>query len=115
MKITLFSFYCPPCSKKNSILIEHISIVLNTLKVERPDAATIIAGDKNDLDVNRILDLDPALVQIVRRATREDKLLSVVIIDQRKFYIEPMIIDAFQWMILIKGFPMTTMEFLLYP
>ena len=93
-KIILCSFYCPPRSKKKNILIDHISIVLNTLKVEHPDAATIIAGDKNDLDVNRILDLDPALVQVVRRPTRKDKLLSVVITDLRKFYIEPKIVDA---------------------
>ena len=93
-KIILCSFYCPPRSRKKTVLIDHISIVLNTLKVEHPDAATIIAGDKNDLDVNRILDLDPALVQIVRRPTRKDKLLSVVITDLRKFYIEPKIVDA---------------------
>ena len=93
-KIILCSFYCPPRSKKKNILIDHISIVLNTLKVEHPDAATVIAGDKNDLDVNRILDLDPALVQTVRRATRKDNILSVVITDLRKFYIEPKIIDA---------------------
>jgi hypothetical protein len=45
-KIILCSFYCPPRSKKKTILIAHISTVLNKLKVDHPDAATIIAGDK---------------------------------------------------------------------
>ena len=63
------------------------------MKVEHPNAATIIAGDKNDLDEGRILAIDPALVQIVRSATRKDKILSVVITDLRRFYIEPRIID----------------------
>ena len=72
-KIILCSFYSPPRSKKNKSLIDHIAMVLNKLKSEHPDAATIIAGDKNSLDENGILSLDPALVQIVRKNTRKDK------------------------------------------
>ena len=92
-KIILCSFYCPPRSKKKTILIDHISTVLNKLKVDHPDAATIIAGDKNDLDESRILALDPTLVQLVRRPTRKDKILSIVITDLRRFYVEPRIVD----------------------
>ena len=92
-KIILCSFYSPPRSKKKTKLIDHISTVLNKLKVEHPDAATIIAGDKNDLDDRRILAIDPALIQVVRRPTRKDKILSVVITDLRRFLIEPRIID----------------------
>ena len=92
-KIILCSFYCPPRSKKKNELIDHISTVLNTLKVDHPNAATIIAGDKNDLDERRLLALDPALAQLVRKPTRKDKLLSIVITDLRRFYIEPRIID----------------------
>ena len=93
-KIILCSFYCPPRSKKKNILIDHISTVLNNLKVDHPNAATIIAGDKNDLDESRILALDPALAQLVRRPTRKDKILSIVISDLRRFFIEPKIVDA---------------------
>ena len=92
-KIILCSFYCPPRSKKKSILIDHISTVLNILKTEHPNAATIIAGDKNDLDETGILAIDPALVQIVRKPTRKDKVLSIVITDLQRFYIEPKIVD----------------------
>ena len=92
-KIILCSFYCPPRSPKKNILIDHISTVVNKLKVEHPDAATIIAGDKNDLDESRIVAIDPAFVQLVRRATRKDKTLSIVITDLRRFYVEPKVIN----------------------
>ena len=92
-KIILCSFYSPPRSKKNKSLIDHIAMVLNKLKSEHPDAATIIAGDKNSLDENGILSLDPALVQIVRKNTRKDKILSVVFTNLDRFYTEPIIID----------------------
>ena len=92
-KIILCSFYCPPRSKKKNVLIDHIATVLNKLKVDHPDAATIIAGDKNDLDEERILAIDPSLIQTVRRATRKDKILSVIITDLHRFYIEPKIVD----------------------
>ena len=93
-KIILCSFYCPPRSKKKNVLIDHISTVLNNLKVDHPNAATIIAGDKNDLDESRILAIDPGLAQLVRKPTRKDKILSIVITDLRRFFVEPKIIDA---------------------
>ena len=67
--------------------------MLNKLKVDHPDAATIIAGDKNDLDESRIVALDPAFVQLVRKPTRKDKTLTIVITDLRRFYVEPKIVD----------------------
>ena len=54
-KIIICSFYSPPRSKKKTILIDHILTVLAKLRSEHPDAATIIAGDKNDLDESGIL------------------------------------------------------------
>ena len=45
------------------------------------------------LDEGRILAIDPALLKIVRSATRKYKILSVVITDLRRFYIEPRIVD----------------------
>ena len=104
-KIILCSFYCPPRSRKKTILIDHISTVLNKLKSDHPNAATIIAGDKNDLDERRILALDPSLVQLVRRPTRKDKILSIVITDLRRFFIEPKVIDPIPVDNLERGVP----------
>ena len=91
-KIIICSFYSPPRSKKKTILIDHILTVLSKLRTEHPDAATIIAGDKNDLDESEILAFDPAFVQMVTKATRKENLLSIIITDLRRFYIEPKII-----------------------
>ena len=61
-------------------------------RTEYPDAATIIAGDKNDLDESGILAFDPSFAQIVSKPTRKDKVLSVIITDLRRFYVEPKIV-----------------------
>ena len=91
-KIILCSFYSPPRSRKKTSLIDHILTVLNKLRTEHPDAATIIAGDKNDLDEGDILAFDPSFIQIVKRNTRNEKILSVIITDLQRFYIEPKIV-----------------------
>ena len=92
-KIIICSFYSPPRSRKKTKLIDHILTVLNKLRTEHPGAATIIAGDKNDLDESGILAFDPAFVQIVQKPTRKDNILSIIITDLRRFYIEPKIIN----------------------
>ena len=92
-KIIICSFYSPPRSKKKTILIDHILTVLSLLRTEHPGAATIIAGDKNDLDESGILAFDPAFFQIVNKPTRKDSLLSIIITDLRRFYVEPRIVD----------------------
>ena len=92
-KIIICSFYSPPRSRKKTLLIDHILTVLDKLRTEHPGAATIISGDKNDLDLTEILSFDPAFFQIVRRPTRKDNILSIIITDLRRFYVEPIIID----------------------
>ena len=91
-KIIICSFYSPPRSRKKTILIDHILTVLNKLRTEHPDAATIIAGDKNDLDENGILAFDPSFSQIVMKPTRKDKVLSIIITDLRRFFVEPKVV-----------------------
>ena len=66
---------------------------LSQLRTGHPGSACIIAGDKNDLDISGILDFDSALNQIVKKPTRKESLLSVIITDLRKFYVEPQIVD----------------------
>ena len=58
-KIILCSFYSPPNSRKNNLLIDHISVTWNMLKMQHPNAGTLISGDKNNLDEKEILALDP--------------------------------------------------------
>ena len=58
-KVILCSFYSPPNSRKNRQLIDHISVTYNQLKIQYPDAATLMSGDKNSLDEINILSLNP--------------------------------------------------------
>ena len=103
--IILCSFYCPPRSKKKNILINHISTVLSKLRVDHPNAATIIAGDNNDLDETGILALDPNFAQLVRKPTRKENILSIVITDLRRFLVEPKIVDPIPVDDPLKGVP----------
>ena len=104
-KIILCSFYSPPNSKKNNLLIDHITFTLNKLKLEHPNAATIIAGDKNKLDHHRLLAIDPNFHQIVSLPTLNHKILDIVITDLHRFYVEPVIINPIEVDVLGKGVP----------
>ena len=64
-KIILCSLYSPPNSRKNNLLVDHISITYNTLKIQHPEAGIIICGDKNNLDEKKIISLDPNFRQIL--------------------------------------------------
>ena len=72
-KIILCSFYSPPRSRKNAMLIDHISLTYNSLKILYPDACLILSGDKNSLDERSILALNTNFRQMVQNNTRKDK------------------------------------------
>ena len=90
--ILLCSFYSPPNSKKKSLLIEHLTITINKLKILHPKAIFVTAGDKNDLKEDEILAICPSFKQIVTKPTRKKKTLTIVITDLHNLYQEPNII-----------------------
>ena len=49
---------------KLNLLIDHISITYNTLKIQHPEAEIIICGDKNNLDEKKIISLDHNFRQV---------------------------------------------------
>ena len=104
-KIILCSFYSPPNSRKNNALIDHISVTYNSLKMQHPDAGTLICGDKNSLDENKILALDPNFSQIVSQNTRKNKILSIIITDLKNFSMSPWLSPLRLFMFLGRGFP----------
>ena len=61
--ITVCAFYLPPYSRKKSALVEHISLNYFSLKSQYPDSAFILGGDKNDLKIQLLLDIDPSFRQ----------------------------------------------------
>ena len=92
-KIIVCCFYCPPKSTKKTALIDHMTLTLQSLRTTFPKARAVISGDRNDLSIDRLLSVDPSLTQIVRRATRGIKTLTVVLTDLEVFYDEPIIVD----------------------
>ena len=64
-KVILCSFYSPPNSKKNKLLLDHIINTYNCLKTKHPEASIIMSGDKNNLDETIILAMNSDLRQIV--------------------------------------------------
>ena len=77
-KVICCAFYSPPRSKKKTKLIEHLANTLQDLLLEHPGAGVVIAGDRNDLGIERILSTESSLKQIVGVPTHGRKILDVV-------------------------------------
>jgi hypothetical protein len=66
-------------SRKINLLIDHISVTYNALKIQNPTASTMICGDRDSLDENKIIALDPNFKQILNLNTRKDNRLYMII------------------------------------
>ena len=92
-KIICCAFYSPPYSKKKTKLIAHIASTLQDLLLDHPGAGVVIAGDRNDLSVERLLSMESTLRQIVRIPTHGRKVLDVVLTNIWRFYNDPIIVN----------------------
>ena len=54
-EVLVCSFYSPPSSKKNKKLTDHLVTTTHALLAKYPNAAVILAGDKNDLPLSPLL------------------------------------------------------------
>ena len=102
-KIIVCSFYCPPKSKKKTALIDHLTFTVQSLRITFPSAGLIISGDRNDLSDEKLKTVDPSLKQIVRKETRGNKVLTVVLTDLEAFYEEPVIVPPIEVDDIAKG------------
>ena len=95
-KILAICIYSPPKSKSNIKLIELLSTQISRLRTEHKDCGVIICGDRNDLKLQHLLSVDPALRQIVQFNTNknQDKILDVVCTDMYHSYQEATILPA---------------------
>ena len=82
-------FYSPPSSKKKSALINHISLNYYILKGQYPDSAFICGGDKNDLNVQLLLDISSSFRQLVTLPTYRQSVLDVLVTDLGQYYLVP--------------------------
>ena len=85
-------FYSPPKSRKNAVLIDHITITLQNLLNTHNNAGIIISGDRNNIEIASLLSVDPTLRQIVTLPTRGSRILDVIVTNLWRYYDEPQII-----------------------
>ena len=91
-KIIMCCFYSPPRSRKKNVLIDHLTVTLQSLLKIHPCAGVVISGDRNDLEISAILSIDPSLRQTVRHSTRGEKVLDIIVTNLSRFYSEPVIV-----------------------
>ena len=88
-EIVICAFYCPPRSKKKTKLVEHISTSYYSLRTTYPGCAFICGGDKNDLNVKLLLNINSNFHQIVTKPTHKKSVLDVIVTDIGHLYCEP--------------------------
>ena len=72
-RIVLCSFYSKPNSNKKSLLLDNFHEAYNIICAKfsnEPGLKFMFAGDSNDLNLNKILNLSPDLHQLVKSPTR---------------------------------------------
>ena len=89
--IIVCAFYSPPRSKTKSKLVEHIGVNFFKQKALHPNSFFVCGGDKNDLNIQLLLDISPTLHQIVTKPTYKNSVLEVIVTDLGHLYHEPII------------------------
>ena len=97
-KFLCVSFYSPPKSPHRNKLAVFLVDTLGRLRQEHPGSRVILAGDRNDMRVEAITDLDPTLKQLVKGFTNKnnDKTLDVILTDSRDLLQEPSLLPPLQ-------------------
>ena len=89
-KVVVGSLYSKPRSKKKSVLLDHIYGVYNQMSLKYGQGLHwIIAGDTNDLKLDRILEISEHLKQVVTKPTRGEKILDPIITSLHNYYQTP--------------------------
>ena len=73
-KIIVISLYAPLRTKKSQGLMDHLTLNLQFLLLKYPKAGIVIAGDRNNVSVERFLALDHSLKLIVTKLTINGKV-----------------------------------------
>ena len=90
------AFYLPPYSRKKTALVEHITLNYFSLKSQHPESAFVCGGDKNDLNIQLLLNIDPSFRQIITKPTYKQSVLDVLVTDIGQYYMESIIRPAVQ-------------------
>ena len=86
--IIVASFYAPPRTRKSAELLEHLTCNTQLLLLKYPNAGIVIAGDRNNVTIERLLSIDHSLKVIVTKPTINMKTLDVILTNMHKIYNE---------------------------
>ena len=103
--IIVCCFYSPPKSRKNPVLLDHLTNTLQSLLIIHPGAGVIISGDRNNIEISRLLQIDTTLSQTVCQNTRNQKILDVILTNLHCFYNTPEIVPPIAPDVPGKGVP----------
>ena len=78
--------YSPPRSKLNDKLTEHLQFNLNRLSALYPKSGVIIGGDVNNLDMKKLCNTYPGLINLVADPTHGSRILDVIVTDLHGSY-----------------------------
>ena len=90
-EIIVAAFYSPPKSPKNPLLLDHLVSNSQSLLTKYPNAALVIGGDKNNLNLSPLLCGIPRIRQIVTKSTHKFKILDVILTNMHQLYSVPTI------------------------
>ena len=90
-EIIVAAFYSPPKSRKNPLLLDHLLSTTLHLLSKYPNAAVVIGGDKNNLNITSLLNGIPKLRQIVTKPTHKSKILDIILTNMSTMYCVPII------------------------
>ena len=78
--------------KRNVQLIDHLTVTLQNLMTKHPKSGVFIFGDRNSILLKDLKTIDSSLKQIVKKPTRGNKILDIILTNLYEFYEEPIII-----------------------
>ena len=84
--IIICSFYSVPYSRRKNQLIEHITVNYSQLKAGNRDCFFLVGGDKNDLDIQHILNISPNFHMHNSKPTHGIKNIDVLVSDMVHLY-----------------------------
>ena len=84
-------FYSPPRSRKNTVMVDHFTVTLQSLLQTHPEAGVIPSGDRTSIEISALLSMDPSLCQIVTQPTRGKNILDVFVYYQEPVIVPPLV------------------------
>ena len=85
-RIIACSFYSPPSKGKNSVLFDYIITTLHSLYAKYPESAIFLGGDRNQMNIQPLLNCGLKLKQMVCQKTRGNSILDIIVMNTGSLY-----------------------------